>query len=261
MNREMLSLALNLLDDRHVSQTAAFSPGELRAPSERIVHMKKKRILSFALAAALILALGVAAYAVSESRRGIASYEMPGTGEFTDLAAQPEVERIAGYPVTLPESLADGYRFSRLAVTGTADYDDNGEREREYYTINATYAKPGASELLLSLSPVRTVSAAPDILSGEARWIGGIAVSIRQDTYKFVPEGYEKTAAEQAAEESGHFFISYGAEQISQTEIASADFLIGNVSYTVMDMDADVSSIAVLEAAAADVIAAARDGK
>ena len=41
MNREMLSLALNLLDDRHVSQTAAFSPGELRAPSERIVHMRK----------------------------------------------------------------------------------------------------------------------------------------------------------------------------------------------------------------------------
>ncbi|MBR3185049.1 MAG: hypothetical protein IKF48_02825 [Oscillospiraceae bacterium] len=257
MNRETLSQALNLLDDRHISETTVFSPGELRAPSERIVHMNRKRLLSFALAAALILALGAAAYAVSGAGRATATCAMPETGEYTDLAALPEVEQIAGYPVIVPESLSDGYRFSRLAVTGMADYDENGEREREYYTVNAVYSKADASDLMLSLSPVRAESAAPDTLSGEARWIDGIAVSMRQDTYKFVPEDYEKTAAEQAAEEGGHFFISYGAEQISEAEVASADFLIGNVRYTVMDMDADASSLTVLERAAADVIAAA----
>ena len=257
MKKETLSQAFNLLDDRHISETEAFSPGERRAPSERIVHMNRKRLLSFALVAALILALGAAAYAISGAGRATATCAMPETGEYTDLSALPEVERIAGYPVIVPESLSDGYRFSRLAVTGMADYDENGERERAYYTINATYVRPGASDLLLSLSPVRPESEAPDTLSGEARWIDGIAVSMRQDTYKFVPEDYEKTAAEQAAEEGGHFFISYGAEQISETEIASADFLIGNVRYTVMDMDADASSLTVLERAAADVIAAA----
>lgn len=257
MKKVTLSHALNLLDDRHISETAVFSPGERRAPSERIVHMNRKRLLSFALVAALILALGVAAYAISGAGRSTATYAMPETGEYTDLSALPEVEQIAGYPMTVPESLSDGYLFARLAVTGMADYDENGEREREYYTVNATYTKPGASDLLLSLSPTRPKSTAPDILPGEARWIDGVAVSIRQDTYKFVPEDYEKTAAEQAAEEGGHFFISYGAEQISQTKIASADFLIGNVSYTVLDMDADASSSAVLERAAADVIAAA----
>ena len=148
MKKETLSQAFNLLDDRHISETEAFSPGERRAPSERIVHMNRKRLLSFALVAALILALGAAAYAISGAGRATATCAMPETGEYTDLSALPEVERIAGYPVIVPESLSDGYRFSRLAVTGMADYDENGEREREYYTVNATYTKPATFDTI-----------------------------------------------------------------------------------------------------------------
>ena len=64
MKRELISQALNMLDDRHISDTASFNPGAIQEPPERIVHMKKKRIISLALAAALILALGTAAYAI-----------------------------------------------------------------------------------------------------------------------------------------------------------------------------------------------------
>ena len=63
MKRETISQALDLLEERHVSATASFDPGAIQEPPERIVPMKKKRILSFALAAALLLALSVAAYA------------------------------------------------------------------------------------------------------------------------------------------------------------------------------------------------------
>ena len=64
MKRELISQALNMLDDRHISGTASFDPGAIQETPERIAHMKKKRIVSLALAAALILALGVTAYAV-----------------------------------------------------------------------------------------------------------------------------------------------------------------------------------------------------
>ncbi|MDO5002366.1 MAG: hypothetical protein Q4E20_08965 [Eubacteriales bacterium] len=62
MKRETITLMLNGLADEYISEAAVFCQGSVQAP-ERIVHMRKKRIITFALAAALILALGAAAYA------------------------------------------------------------------------------------------------------------------------------------------------------------------------------------------------------
>lgn len=64
MKRETISKALNDLDDRFISESAVFSPKSMQGNPERIVHMKKKRIFSLILAAALIFALGATAYAV-----------------------------------------------------------------------------------------------------------------------------------------------------------------------------------------------------
>ena len=64
MKREQLSTIICNIDDRHIAEAYQFDPDLCARSSERIVHMKKKRMITFALAAALILALGVAAYAV-----------------------------------------------------------------------------------------------------------------------------------------------------------------------------------------------------
>lgn len=63
MKRETISLALNRLDERHISDTVVFSPGAMQDSPERIVHVGRKRTVTLALAAALILAFGIAAYA------------------------------------------------------------------------------------------------------------------------------------------------------------------------------------------------------
>ena len=64
MNRELLSKAVGNIDDRFISEARFSVPEDASGTSERIVHMKKKRIISLALASALILALGTAAYAI-----------------------------------------------------------------------------------------------------------------------------------------------------------------------------------------------------
>ncbi len=64
MKRETISLMLNSVDDDYISEAAVFCPESIQESPERIVHMKKKRIITFALAAALLLALGVTAYAI-----------------------------------------------------------------------------------------------------------------------------------------------------------------------------------------------------
>mgnify|MGYP007101918720 CR=1 FL=1 len=63
MKREQLSTIICNIDDRHIAEAYQFDPDLCARSSERIVHMKKKLIISLALAAALMLALGAVAYA------------------------------------------------------------------------------------------------------------------------------------------------------------------------------------------------------
>lgn len=64
MNRELLSKAVGGIDDRFIAEARFSVPEEPYGSPERIVHMNKKRIITFALTAALILALGTAVYAI-----------------------------------------------------------------------------------------------------------------------------------------------------------------------------------------------------
>ena len=61
MKRETITRMLDMIDEQYISEAAV--PDFERQGSERIVHMKKKRIITLALAAALLIALGVTAYA------------------------------------------------------------------------------------------------------------------------------------------------------------------------------------------------------
>ena len=63
MNREKLFQAVGEIDGRYVAEALRYAPEEASGSPERIVHMKKKRIITFALAAVLLLSLSIAAYA------------------------------------------------------------------------------------------------------------------------------------------------------------------------------------------------------
>ena len=62
MNRELLSKAFGEIDDRFIAEAVYLPAGDASASPER-KHMKTKRILTLALAAALILSLGIAGFA------------------------------------------------------------------------------------------------------------------------------------------------------------------------------------------------------
>ena len=68
MKREQLSDIIGNLDDRQIAEAYQFDPGLCGRSPERIGRMKIKRIVTFALAAALILALGVTGYAIYRGR-------------------------------------------------------------------------------------------------------------------------------------------------------------------------------------------------
>ncbi len=68
MKREQLSDIIGAIDDRQVAEAWRFDPELCGRSPERIGTMKIKRIVTLALAAALILALGVTGFAIYRGR-------------------------------------------------------------------------------------------------------------------------------------------------------------------------------------------------
>ena len=259
MKRETISLALNRLDDRHIADTATFSPKTVQSSPERIVYMSKKRIITFALAAIMMLTFGITAYAVWGVPKWTATHNMENTGEYTSLSELAELERIVGYDICLVDRFTNGFAFSKLRIDGLADYGEDYKILKEYYGVNASYRTPNGAEMMLSLSPVSNDSNSQETHAASSGCvIGETAVKIYRDHYKFVPEDYEKTPEDIAAEADGHYYISFGADQIEEKDIVSADLVLNDVNYTIYFDNAAESSDEMLIQMASELLEAAK---
>ncbi len=102
MNRELLSKAVGEIDEAFVAEAYRPVPEAASGSSERIVSMKKKRIFTLALAAALVLALGAAAYAaglfglraMQITEGSLAERAEPGDGYFSMTQPQDVPEEM-----------------------------------------------------------------------------------------------------------------------------------------------------------------------
>ena len=256
MSREQLSEIISGLDDRHIVEAIRYSPGDAASP-ERIEHMKRKRIFTIAFAAALILALGAAAYAISGIPRATGTHNMPKVAEYTSLTKLPKIEKNVGYPVIAPERFTNGYTFARLRVDGQAVFGEDNEVLKEYYAVRVIYTKPDLSDIILNLDPVMELEGgnqAPE--PSEWRTINDVPVGLSLDHYKVVPEDYVKTEDDLAKEAAGHYYISFGSDIIEEHDVAFANFKLDGVIYTLMDMSAEDDSFDILSQMAKEIIEA-----
>ena len=258
MNRERLSKAFGDIDETYIAEAYRPVTGDAARPSERIVHMKK-RILTFALAAALMLALGTAAYAVWGVPRSVATHSMPLAAEYADLSDFSKIEKIVGYPVTVPERFSNGYAFAGLRVDGQAVFGENNEVLKEYYVVNASYSKAGAPDLELEVSPVLELEGGGGSPEPGKRLSDDVRVELKLDHYKVVPENYEKTEDDLAREAAGHYYISFGSDEIKELDIAFAGFTLSGVRYTLMDMAAEEGCFEALSLIAGEIIQATQN--
>lgn len=259
MKRETISRALNGLDDSFITEAAAFRPEAMQGTPERTIQMKTKRIISVTLAAVLILALGITASAIAGILRSTGKHEMPKTADYTSLSDIPRVEKDVGYPITALERFSNGYGFAGLRVEGEAVYGEDNEVLKDFYGVCMTYSKPGEKDLYLELSPVLELpdgAEAPE--PNERRTVNGIDVGLILDHYKLVPEGYEKTEEDRMLEAAGHYYITFGPDEIMECNYAFAGFELNGVSYMLMDMDASVGSLDTLAQMAEELITAAK---
>ena len=258
MKRELLSKAFGDIDESFVREAYRPVPGDASGSPERIVHMNKKRIVTFALAAALILAIGISAYALWGTPLYVATHSMPLAAEYTDLSELPKIEKQVGYPVTVPERFSKGYRFAGLSVDGQAVYGESYEVLEEYYVVNATYSRAGAPDVSLEIRPVLEYEGGEAPVPSEQRTVNGVTVDLNFDHYKVVPADYEKTEEDLACEAAGHYYISFGSDEIEEHEFAFAGFELDGAVYTLMDMAADENSFDTLVQIASEIVEAAQ---
>ena len=93
----------------------------------------------------------------------------------------------------------------------------------------------------------------------EQRILNGVTVSLSLDRYKLVPEDYEKTQEDFAREAAGHFYISFGSDEIEEREMAFAGFEVDGAIYTLMDMAAREDSFDTLSQIASELIQASQN--
>ena len=127
MKREQLSQVICDIDERHIAEAWRFEPDLCGGSPERITPMGKKRVLTFALAAALLLSLGMAAYAADLF--GLrALYATPNRGDMPEEAAGLILGQTAetegdGWSASVLESYCDeGTVLVTVRVTAEPDF-------------------------------------------------------------------------------------------------------------------------------------------
>jgi hypothetical protein len=123
MNRDQILQMLENIDDRFVTEAARFDPVGRRSPTERSRHMKTKRIVTLALAAALLLGLGAVACAVGmsiyrqrqEELRQELQIDENKVEDYVEYPVAQEPEEVSGSGATLLSTMNDG-EFQRIWV-------------------------------------------------------------------------------------------------------------------------------------------------
>ena len=175
MNREQVFEAMSGLDDRYLTESIRYAPEDAADSPERIVRMKAKRIVTFALAAVLLLALGVTAYA---------AYSAVGTPQAAERVAKEQIEVWKEMGLLSPDVVLDGeandvYEFDEH--TG-GDYW-YGRLFPHYFDVRF-YGTEGKYSCVLH---VDTLSGKINYLSIEAK-AGEDAVPVREETIEMPDE-------------------------------------------------------------------------
>ena len=190
----------------------------------------KMRICLIAVAAAFLL--GTTAFAISDG--GWFSFREK---EYSTLPTEQQFAEDVGYEPVLIECFENGYSYSSGSVMDNREIEGEELSEEGFKSAAFVYEKDG--DLLFfnqekSNSPVNNFGSLYKSVEGIELWYYSY-------TNKLVPEDYEPTEADKAAEESGELIISYGPEEISVIEVCSLSWVDDGINYSLMQMDGKLS--------------------
>lgn len=221
-----------------------------RGKSVKTRHLSGKII---AAAVVCCLMVGTASFAASKVAAYLGGSSRP--HEFTSYSQLEEAENKIGYQVKSVEKFSNGYTFQEMSIDHMSAYDEDDNVIGKYLGLDMTYEKAGEDDLYINMAQASNMQEEEGSTPVETEEIEGITVTYCVDTYKWVPEGYERTAEDIANEEKGNYYISEGADEVSENQISYASWEQDGISYSIMNID-NATDADVLFGMAAELIEA-----
>lgn len=146
------------------------------------------------------------------------------------------------------KEFSNGYVFEECNIMTTDALDNDGNKMFTMNEVDVTYTdeKGNRIECNMHKSDERIKEERPALQTAQ---YGETTVFLYEDTYKFVPVGYEPTPEEIRMEEEGNFYISYGSSEIEISKVTSVNWEKDGVSYLLQGFDVDMDAGAMMDMA------------
>lgn len=203
---------------------------EARAASGKagtVMKFRKKK--AFVLSAVICAAIATAAMAYSGVVSYITGYST--NGEFTSFSELEQAEDKAGLNIRAAEQFENGYAFDQMDIVHQTQHDEAGNALAQYDGIHIVYQKDGEPDIYLDTDPANAVTE-DERAAVETKIVSGIELRYYNDTYKFVPEGYEQTAEDEENLKRDDYFISEGSDAVEITTVSTVVWTQDGISYS-----------------------------
>lgn len=210
-------------------------------------HMNiKKFIRKTCLAAALILLLTTTVSAAD----GLNIKTLLSGGASKTYETVEQAEEKAGFTIDAVEEFSNGYAFVGAHVDETKALDEDDRVRLTYNEIHLDLENAAGEKLSLSAYRYHEDIPRSDLPADQTRSIGDVTVSYRVDHYKFVPADYAQTEADKVMLQQPGNFMSYGAEEVTETDVAFLIWEKDGICYLLMDTDASEAADSLFSMAA-----------
>ena len=203
----------------HAARVKGTMTSPFRYETEEFFMRKKshrKTMLLVAVAAAFLLSISALAAGF------IPGWFSASTGE----ATAPELE-----------SFENGYAYASGQSMDNSVTEDDGSVKEQFKSAFFVYEKDG-DEVWFSQDASESVNVEKGRL---AATVDGIDIYYYSYENKAVPEDYQKTPEDIAAEERGELILSWGSDSVRQYTVQSVEWRRGNIACCLMQMDGALS--------------------
>lgn len=239
MNRELISDALNRLDNRHISETMVFAPDTMQGATERSKTMQNKtyrrtsnRFGAILIAVCLIFSMGIVAYAAVES--GWFS------GRDSEIAPTNTQQFIleSGFEPIRVHSFRNGYFCVNNKVIHNQEHDPESDGVSSFKSALFEYEKDGDRIYLNQDNSLQNSDPFGNLIDT----YNDIDLWFYSYTNMFVPDGYEMASIEKEAEENGELIFTYGSEKIYSAEVKSLSWRKDGINFNLMQTNGKLSA-------------------
>lgn len=196
-----------------------------------------RRTTAFALAAALVLLLGVSVYAAS-ARLVSRHAHSRGIPDYFSVPTRETLLEDAGIGPNVPEAFSNGYQFKDALISENWDADADGNVLERYRALECTYAQDGDTVHLF----VDAAAAGNQLDQVEAaETYKGCDLKYYSYANKLVPGNYVQSEQDRQDEACGKYVFSYGSAAVELRQVQGLGFEYGGLNYTLSAIDSGLT--------------------